>query len=659
MTQESRRGFLAASAAGALAGVLPLGLRNAIAATPAGTSLSAVKHVVVFMQENRSFDHYFGTLQGVRGYGDRSALLLQNGNSVYRQSGVLGTYLPFHLDTAKTSAQCMVDLDHSWITQHLAVNGGRMDQWINAKTPLTMGGFQRADIPFHFALADAFTICDQYFSSIQGPTNPNRLYLWSGMIDPHGTGGGPVTDNSESGYSWTTYPERLQAAGVSWKVYQNAADNFDDNALAWFKQYQSAQAGNPLHDRGMASVPVVTGNTVQDIAAAIRADVLRGTLPQVSWIVAPEASSEHPSHAPAAGADMINQVLEALTADPAVWASTVMFINYDENDGLFDHAEPPLPPAGTADEFVSGLPIGLGVRVPMTVVSPWSRGGHVCSQVFDHTSVIRFIETWTGVHEPNISAWRRQVCGDLTSALDFTSTSVSVPAMPDTAALAQQAANQCAMLPPPLPPVTGALPAQEVGTRSARALPYQANATASIDKLLGRVWIKMTNTGTQSVHCSVHANNYRIDGPWQYDVAAGATVQDYFSAQLFGAGKYDLSLYGPNGFRRRFVGNIDTAGAKVEASASYDLSTAGHAKLLLALVNTSSSAVVFTVRANAYRGDGPWLYSVAPGATVKASWDVQADTQGWYDFTATVNSDALFSRTFAGHVELGQASITG
>jgi phospholipase C len=659
MTNESRRGFLSASAAKALAGALPLGLRNALAARPAGSSLAAVKHVVVFMQENRSFDHYFGTLQGVRGFGDRAALMRNGGPSVFKQQGVLGTYYPFHMDTAKTSAQCVVDLDHSWVTQHWAVNGGRMDLWIDAKTPMTMGGYNRADIPFHFALADAFTICDQYFSSIQGPTNPNRLYLWTGMIDPHGTGGGPVTDNSEAGYSWTTYPERLQSAGVSWKVYQKVGDNYDDNALAWFKQYQSAPAGSPLHDRGMSSVPALTGDTVADIAAAIRADVLGGTLPQVSWIVAPESSSEHPSYSPAAGADMINQVLEALTADPAVWASTVLFVNYDENDGFFDHAVPPLPPAGTPDEFVSGLPIGLGVRVPMTVVSPWSRGGNVCSQVFDHTSVIRFIETWTGVREPNISAWRRQVCGDLTGALDFTSSSVSVPGMPDTATLAQQAAHECSHLPPPLPQSKSAPPPQEPGPRPARPLPYQPNANASADKASGRLWITMTNTGSQSVHCAVHTNHYRIDGPWQYDVAPGATVKDYFSAQLFGGGKYDLSLYGPNGFRRRFIGNIDGAGGKIEVEASYDFSVPGHARLVLSMVNGGKTAALFTVASNAYRGDGPWLFSVAPGARAATSWDVQADTAGWYDFTVTADADKLFSRTFAGHVELGVASITG
>jgi phospholipase C len=231
--------------------------------------------------------------------------------------------------------------------------------------------------------------------------------------------------------------------------------------------------------------------------------------------------------------------------------------------------------------------------------------------------------------------------------------------MPDTAALAQQAAHECATLPPPLPRNAGRVPAQEPGTRPARALPYQANANARVDKGAGRLWITMANGGSQSVHCAVHANHYRIDGPWQYDVAPGASIEDYFSVELFGGGKYDLSVYGPNGFRRRFAGNIDSAGGKLEAVASYDLGTPGHARLVLALVNTGASAAVFTVAANAYRGDGPWLYAVAPGATVSAAWDVQADTAGWYDFTVTADIDKPFSRTFAGHVELGTASVTG
>lgn len=655
----TRRKFLGSTAAVAAAGILPNGIEAALAAPAMGSSLSAVKHVVIFMQENRSFDHYYGSLKGVRGFSDRTAFVQRNGTSVFAQKNGASAILPFHLDTATTSAQCVADLDHSWAGTHSAWNGGKYDNWIAAKTSLSMGYYKRADIPFHYALADAFTICDNYFCSQMGPTNPNRLYLWSGMVDPNGTGGGPITNNNEPGFTWTTYPERLQNAGVSWKVYQNTADNYDDNALAWFNQYRNAPAGNPLHDRGMTSVPRISGNSVNDIVAAIKKDVLNGTLPQVSWIIAPQSASEHPNASPAAGADMINKVLMALTADPTVWGSTVMLLNYDENDGFFDHMPPPVPPAGTAAEFVGGVPIGLGPRVPMTVVSPWSTGGYVCSQVFDHTSVIRFLETWTGVQEPNISAWRRQVCGDLTSAFNFTSTSISVPAMPNTATLAAQAATQCSTLPAPHAPTSQSLPLQEAGTRPARALPYQPNATSRVEKSTGRFWITMTNTGTQSVHHSIYANNYRSDGPWQYDAKPNTPNSDYFSVQSYGAGKYDLSVYGPNGFLRRFIGDINAAGANVEVTSSYDFTTAGQAKLILTMVNNTAASVTFTVRSNGYRSDGPWTYTLTAGSTMTDYWNVQLYTNCWYDFTATVSNDALFSRRFAGHVEVGTESVSG
>lgn len=657
--QQSRRRFLTTSAATAATFMLPASVRAALAAAPAGNSLSAVKHVVIFMQENRSFDHYFGSLQGVRGFSDRTALLQRNGNSVFKQPSGSSYELPFHLDTSTTSAQCVADLDHTWPTTHSAWNNAKCNNWVPAKTALTMGYYTRNDLPFHYALADAFTICDNYFCSVMGPTNPNRLYLWSGMIDPNATGGGPVTTDSEPGFSWTTYPERLQTAGVSWKVYQNANDNYDDNALAWFTQYRNAQPGSALYNNGMASVPATTGDTVQDIAAAIKNDVLNGTLPQVSWVVAPASASEHPNNSPAAGADMVNRVLEALTSNPSVWSSTVLFVDFDEHGGYFDHLVPPVPPAGTPNEFVGGVPIGLGPRVPMTVVSPWSRGGYVNSQVFDHTSVIRFLETWTGVQEPNISAWRRQVCGDLTSTLNFSTSTITVPNMPDTASLASQAASQCASLPAPSAPYSQSMPSQESGSRPACALPYQPNGTSSVDKTNGILWITMSNSGTAAVHHSIYANNYRSDGPWQYDVPAAGSVKDYFHVQTYGGGAYDLSLYGPNGFLRRYIGNINTAGGQLEVTASYSFATAGKAQLLLTMTNSSSASVTFTVTSNAYRGDGPWTYTVAAGASVSDFWNVQLYTNGWYDLTATASSDASFSRRFAGHVELGVASVTG
>ncbi|AXE29293.1 phospholipase C, phosphocholine-specific [Chromobacterium phragmitis] len=656
MSEMSRREFIKLSAAGMAAGVLPPGLAAAMAIRPAGRSLSAVKHVVVFMQENRSFDHYFGALGGARGFGDRSALQLRNGSSVFRQPNLSNGEYPFRLDTSRTNAQYLADLDHSWTGTHAAWNQGKYDGWIAAKSSLTMGYFTRADIPYHYALADAFTLCDHYFCSVQGPTNPNRLYLWSGMVDPAGKNGGPVTDNSEKGYSWTTYPERLQAAGVGWKVYQVLGDNYDDNALAWFNQYRSAKPGNPLCDRGMSSVPKVSGNSVQDLVAAIRNDAVNGTLPQVSWIVAPEAYSEHPSAPPAAGAYLLDRVLQALTANPDVWASTVLLLNYDENDGLFDHMPPPVPPAGTAAEFIGGKPIGLGPRVPMLVLSPWSRGGHVCSQVFDHTSVLRFLETWTGVQEPNISAWRRQICGDLSSALDFSNRNPSVPAFPDTAALLTQA-QQSKGWPAPTAPQPGQMPLPEGGRRPARALPYQCNGYGSTDVAGGIFWAHMQNGGSQAVHYSIYANQYRSDGPWQYDVPAGGEIKDYFHAQTYGGGFYDLTMYGPNGFLRRFVGNLRSAAGVLEAVGAASV-VAGVPQLTLQLNNGGKSPVTFQISGNGYGGSAPQQVSVAAGGSQILSWNLSG-VYGWYDFTVGCTNDANFLRRLVGHVETGAASVTG
>jgi phospholipase C len=367
MSPISRRtllGSAAAIGAGSALGVLPLNVRKAMAASTGSGSLSSVKHVVILMQENRSFDHYYGTLQGVRGYGDTSLLRFPKGSNVWNQNtkgsaGGGSTLLPWHLNTALTDAQQVEDLDHSWSGTHGAWNDGLNNNWIPEKTGYTMGYYNRTDIPFQYALADAFTICDQYFCSVQGPTNPNRLYQWTGMIDPNGTGGGPVTDNSEDGYSWTTYPEMLQDAGVSWRVYQEP-DNFDDNPLAWFTQFKSASTSSPLYTNGMARV--------SSVSSAIASDITNGVFPTVSWVVAPTAQSEHPANRPADGANFVSGVLSAIATNQAVWDSTVVFYNFDENDGFFDHVAPPTAPSGTADEFVSGLPIGMGPRVPSTTL---------------------------------------------------------------------------------------------------------------------------------------------------------------------------------------------------------------------------------------------------------------------------------------------------
>jgi phospholipase C len=442
--EVTRRRLLTSAAAlsGVAAGtaVLPASLRRALAATlrdPPGGSLLDIEHIVIAMQENRSFDHYFGTMPGVRGFADPAAIMLPGGGPVFRQPDpghAQGYLAPFHLDTRTTSAQATPGTDHSWPTQHLAWNNGAMDRWVQAKGPFTMGYFTQADIPFQWALAEAFTVCDRYFCSVLGPTNPNRLYMWTGTIDPGGAGGGPVTDNSPAHnnvtLSWTTYPERLERAGVSWQVYQEE-DNYDDNALAWFKQFGSAPATSPLWQRGMRKRP----------AGWFEADARAGRLPQVSWLVAPAAQSEHPAYFPAAGAEYIASKLDAIASNEDLWRKTLFILTYDENDGLFDHVPPPVAPRGTRGEYVGGEPIGPGFRVPAVVVSPWSAGGRVCSDVLDHTSLIRIIERRFGVREPNISAFRRRTCGDFTSALRFSGPPAGYPRSPQAITLAAAAAS--------------------------------------------------------------------------------------------------------------------------------------------------------------------------------------------------------------------------
>ena len=444
----TRRRFLQAGAGavgGALAATaLPPGIRSALAASPAPGKLTDIEHVVILIQENRSFDHYFGTLRGVRGFDDARGRLLSSGRSVLHQPDAQnpdGFELPFRISDANAGGQCNADLSHAWDAQHNSWRGGAMDSWLPAHRAadgsngaLTMGYFDRTDIPYHHALADAFTVCDEYHCSVFGPTNPNRLVSMTATIDPDGSKGGPVVDNGSGigSLSWTTYPEQLESAGISWKVYQ-AADNDTNNVLQLFAQYQDPTS--PLFQKSQLYQP--------HAAAAFAQDVQTGMLPQVSWILATTAECEHPPAPPAAGANFINELLTALFQNPAVWAKTAFFLTYDENDGFFDHRVPPTPPRGTAGEWLSqsplpaaasGIagPVGLGYRVPMVVISPFARGGFVCHDTFDHTSLLRFLESRFGPEVPNLSAWRRETSGDLTTAFNFAAPDFSIPSLPAT-----------------------------------------------------------------------------------------------------------------------------------------------------------------------------------------------------------------------------------
>ena len=473
MPDVSRRRLL--TSAGALTGAalaaefLPQNVQRALAATPSRTGassrLSDIKHVVILMQENRSFDHYFGTLPGVRGFSDPDAITLSTGKSVFYQPDSAnpdGYTLPFHLDTNATSAQSIPSTSHAWAVQHSAWNNGAMDNWLpahraadGANGPFTMGYYEQQDIPFQFALAQNFTILDNYHCSLLGPTWPNRLYLMSAWIDPEGTNGGPIISNEHNTlYTWKSYPEALSEAGVSWKVYQEV-DNYGTNVLEYFDQYVNAPVSSPLYQNALRTYA----------SDQFEYDAQHDKLPTVSWILPTSWQSEHPDYTPAAGADFVASKIDAIAANPDVWAKTVFILNYDENDGLFDHVPPPTPPAGTPGEFVDGVPIGAGFRVPCIIVSPWTAGGWISSSTSDHTSTLQFLEKLTGVGIPNITQWRRDTFSDLTSALGFPA-APKAPQLPSTKQQLAKAVENIATLPAPaLPGATQSLPTQQKGSR--------------------------------------------------------------------------------------------------------------------------------------------------------------------------------------------------
>jgi phospholipase C len=692
MTQLDRRRFLLAATA---ALNLPTAIARAatIDADVRTGTIRDVEHVVIFMQENRSFDHYFGAMPGVRGFGDRFAIPVPDAPGLTAKTNwtqlnhnrLSGPPLisPFPLNTVDDFDLMRVEgTPHNWTDAQAAWNEGRINQWPTHKTAHAMGHYLEADIPFQYALANAFTICDAYHCAMHVGTNTNRLFLWSGTNDPSGQFGGPSLSNShdsfvhdggaKEGYRWTTYVERLQAAGISWRVYQDMADNFTDNPLAGFQRFRDS------HDGVAGSDPELAQRGLSTRALdGLKADVLAGALPAVSYIVAPAKDSEHPGpSSPAQGADYTARVLDALTARPDVWAKTVLLVMFDENDGFFDHAPPPAPPsrhpdrpgaylgASTVDttgeyhlhhapseasvdrpEFV-GRPYGLGPRVPMYIVSPWSRGGWVNAQVFDHTSVIRFLEARFGVMEPNISPWRRAVCGDLTTAFDFKSpnTEPFVAALPPTGADARRAAA----LPghtTPKTPETPLVPVQAVGVRPSRALPYALNLEEAAER--DRMGLRFINQGSVAGVFHVYDRRNLASAPRRYTVEPGKSLAD-----LWPAGAYDLWVLGPNGFHRHLVG----ASPSEEAQAT--LLKAKGKVLGLDIRNRSDRSLALRVTPNAY-GDAfsPWSTELAPLAQTGRIWALSA-TGGWYDLSVTSPQSPSYLRRLAGRLETGSPSIS-
>lgn len=449
----TRREVLAAGVAGTLGlAVAACGratTQTALSVPAKGSDLGAIDHVVFLMHENRSFDHYYGMLGGVNGFDANSSAFAQPW-----PGGASSTLLPFHLDTATQMAECTYDLSHEWGAQHASTNGGAMNGFVSTHTSdayegpelgtLTMGYYDSSDIPFYYELAKNFTICDNYFCSVLGPTHPNRMLQMTGTLDPAGLKGGPVLEtNSALGLeftcSWPTMPEILTDAGVSWKVYNPYGPTYEPgqplsmalclNVLMYFEQYGKSKNAELYQNAFGYYGPNVprsdSGFTAADGPDDFAYDVSHDQLPAVSWIMPPDGYDEHPPAPAALGEWYTSQVLTTLISNPKVWESTVLFIMYDENDGWFDHVPPPMPPAGTPGEYVTASsssskyqgPIGLGVRVPMLVVSPFSAGGWVCSDPFDHTSQLQLLGARFGVEVPNVSSWRRAAVKDLTAAL--------------------------------------------------------------------------------------------------------------------------------------------------------------------------------------------------------------------------------------------------
>ena len=836
---DTRRDFLKKAAL--LAGtapywdLLPDSIRTALAIDPAtGSTYLDAEHVVILMQENRSFDHAYGSLQGVRGFDDPRAIELPGGHPVWCQRNEKGdTFAPFRLHMQDSKATWMSSLPHTWPDQVDARNGGKHDGWLDAKRshvedyahlPLTLGYYNRADLPFYYALADAFTICDQNFCSSLTGTTPNRLYLWTGTIreQPHPEVKANVR-NEDVDYdhiaSWKTFPERLEELGVSWKIYQNELSlnvgfdgeqeewlsNFGDNPLEWFEQYHakfssayyqylqklpalleadirvlqlmadhvsptSAEAKNMLsqirekqtalamaekelniwtperfaqlsarekalfekafttnqNDPDYHSLSTLAfqenGQERQmslpkgDVLHQFRSDVQNQALPAVSWIVAPQNFSDHPS-APWYGAWYVSEVMNVLTQNPKVWEKTIFILAYDENDGYFDHCPPFVPPhpdqpssgmvsrsIDAREEFVhldqeseQGKyarqgPIGLGYRVPLLIASPWSRGGRVCSEVFDHTSVLQFLEhflqhkTGREVRETNISSWRRAICGNLSSV--FRPYNGEQYKLPDSLVRNElvESIYQAQFKPPPngykalteqdvaLISQRKAGARQEKGRRPSCALPYElyvdGQLTADRSAFEINFVAGQTVFGPQSLGAPFQVYvpepllvpnqptlTYDTGSSRNYAVLPGDSLWDSWSLADFAkSGTYHFRVHGPNGFFREFIGSENDPGLEVLCAYQRRNAHTLSGKLEIRVRNTGQEICHLEIADRAYQYSAR-RKKLAAGKSMTFTFHLK-DSHRWYDFSVRAEGFPTFEKRYAGRIETGEEGFT-
>ena len=432
--------------------------------------ITQIEHIVLFMQENRAFDHYFGTAAGVRGFGDPNVVISKDTNkpSFYNPVSIATTesgspapppgvthLLPWYINhqggNSNDRWQCSLAGSNGWQENHAAYDNGNVNKWATKNTPYSLAYYKRQDIPLHFAVAEGWTMADNYHESVIASTNPNRISWLGGTIGVDQAKqnlGGPSIDNSETNgcetaddgstyscypYKWKTFPEYLEQVGISWQVYSNT-DNFDDNPLAWFDQFQVAPNNSALAQKGMAFTSL----------DKFYSDAGQGQLPQISIIIGPAELSEHPPYGPLDGAWLQKKVIDAVTKG-AMYDSTALIISYDESGGWADHVMAQYPTVAEApDEWIvdpynktlGQQPVGPGFRVPFYVVSPFTRNGGVFSEPAAHESQILFVEQWAkAIGKPftqaSVTQWRRQQLSDLTSMFDFSRADTSLPNLPD------------------------------------------------------------------------------------------------------------------------------------------------------------------------------------------------------------------------------------
>lgn len=421
-----------------------------------------------------------------------------------------------------------------------------------------------------------------------------------------------------------------------------------------------------------------------DILYRFRKDVDNGTLPTVSWIVGPQNFSDHPS-APWYGALYVSEILDILTKNPEVWKKTIFILTYDENDGYFDHVPPFMPPdprdpltgktskgINTEMEFIRlenelrdcipekdarGGAIGLGYRVPLVIASPWSRGGKVCSEIFDHTSAIQFMEEFmkkkfnVDVTDDNVSKWRRSICGNLTSVFrEYNGEKMEkLPFLEKDQFIEDIHKAQFR----PEPSSFGQnMPKQEKGTRISCALPYELYADGKLnnDKKNFEITFKAGNKvfGSKSM-----GSPFRVQAtagnPRYYAVEAGDSVTDTWSIESFDDKKYHFQLHGPNGFYREFKG--DTSDPGVQVSCNYE----ADGNINLVINNKGDKQYAINVE-NRYTKK-----SISIKIAANSSEPLNIDTaknHGWYDVHLSIDGINEFSQHYAGRVETGKDSYT-